>query len=485
MQNSFVFFIGLIFCFSVFSQNDTLPFKIDSSKMLSKERLAQKKEGWMLTGLPRLSYDPIQGFGFGGRGQLYFNNTRQDPFFAFTPYRARIDISLNASQNGKVGAGLKLDMPYFLGSKWRARARFAFADNPNKPYFGLGEHSLESLEYTDPITGEVYENLRFDEYSRLNRTIRPGNPLNGEDPDQWYTDRRYNWIHYRKFAFDAFMERTLMDGKLRLVNGFGVINLNYTPYDFETVPDALDLDGNTISAINGVTKLTEDYNLSNNNPSESFWTQNNITGYQGGFLVKLKAGLIYDTRDFEPDPSKGSLVEYSVGYSPSWLGSDFNYVRNQFQAQKFLKVFKFMPNENILAGRFMFSTIQGTSVFFREIFDIWSASQGRIGVMGGEDALRGYKKFRFGGMIYSFANIELRSSITKFTLLKQDIKLSAVPFFDAGRVWDNFQNMQLKGMKYSPGIGARIAWNQSTVLRIDYSYSKEDSQLFFVVGHIF
>ena len=478
-------YIVFLACFYLTGQIDSLPFKIDTSKILSAERLENKKEGWFLTGLPRVSYDPIQGVGLGGRAQIYFNNDRSDPFFPYTPYRLRTDLSLNFSQNGKIGAGVKLDMPYFLNTKWRTRMRFAFADNPNKLYFGPGEHSLEPLSYTDPTTGEVHENLRFDDYMTRIKTVRPGNEAAGENPDEMYSDRRYNWIHYRKFAFDAFAERTLMDGKLRWVNGFGIIDLKYTPYDFKEIDDALDNQGNTINAINGVTKITEDFLEKETNPSGSFWGQNNISGYEGGFLVKIKMGLIYDTRDFEPDPSKGSLLEYSFGYSPSWLGSDFNYVRNQFQAQKFIKVLDFLPNENILAGRLMFSSINGSDIFFREIFDIWSASQGRLGVLGGEDAIRGYKKFRFGGMIYGFANLELRSKLTSFTVFKQNIGLSVVPFVDGGRVWDNFKDMKLNGFKYSPGLGARIAWNQSTILRIDYSYSKEDSQVFLVVGHIF
>lgn len=486
LRGSFLFLtVGIIGFFS-YSQQDTLPFRIDSSKKLSAERLADKKESWFLTGLPRFSYDPIQGIEIGARGQLFYNADREDPFFSFTPYRLRTDVSLSYSQNGKAAAKVLFDMPYFLNTKWRTRMRFSFADNPNKPYFGIGESSLAPLSYRDPYSSEVNSNMRFDDYVEALKTVRPGVEENGENPDLLYTDRYYNWIHYRKFAFDAFMERTLMDGKLRWVNGLGIINLKYFQYDFQMVDDALDLDGNRVSAINGLTRVTEDYQQSMNDPENSYWHQNNITGYEGGFLVKLKTGLIYDTRDFEPDPSKGELIEASVGYSPSWLGSDFNYVRMQFQAMKFIDVMQFLPNkENILAGRIMFSGIQGSSIFFREVFDIWSASQGRLGVLGGEDALRGYKKFRFGGMVYGVANIELRSQIVNFSLLKQDFKISAVPFIDAGRVWDGLNQISLKDTRYSPGFGLRIAWNQSTILRADYSYSKEDSQVFFVIGHIF
>lgn len=485
MKNIFLLLLILSWFFPLFSQEE-LPFKIDSSKLLSAERLDSKKEGWFLTGIPKLGFDPIQGFGIGADGELYFNSDREDPFFPWTPYRLKTEASILFTQNGKTGVGLKFDAPYFLNTKWRTRLRFAYADNPNKPYFGIGESNLGTLSYTNPVTGSHTDNMFFDDYTDSLKRVRPGVAVNeGEDPSAFYTDRRYNWIHYRKFALDLLAERSFYDGNLRVLGGLGLTDLKYTHYDFLEVDGAIDENGDVVTATNGQTKITQDYLESIHGDGTDFWSKNNITGYDGGFLLKLKAGFMYDTRDFEPDPSSGSLVEYSIGYSPSWLGSDFNYVRNQFQAMKFLKVLNFLPNENVLAGRVMMSTIQGSDVFFREVFDIWSASQGRIGVMGGEDALRGYKKFRFGGMIYGIANLELRSSLFEINVLKQNLAFSAVPFVDAGRVWDDFSDMSFKGMLISPGGGIRIAWNQSTVLRFDYSVSREDRQFFFVFGHMF
>jgi DNA-binding response OmpR family regulator len=50
--------------------------------------------------------------------------------------------------------------------------------------------------------------------------------------------------------------------------------------------------------------------------------------------------------------------------------------------------------------------------------------------------------------------------------------------FDAG----DFNFLQWRG---APGLGARIAWNQSTILRFDYAQSREGWQAFFGFGHIF
>jgi hypothetical protein len=45
--------------------------------------------------------------------------------------------------------------------------------------------------------------------------------------------------------------------------------------------------------------------------------------------------------------------------------------------------------------------------------------------------------------------------------------------------------MNVKDWRGAPGIGGRMAWNQSTILRLDVAQSREGSQIFFGFGHIF
>ena len=71
-----------------------LPFAIDAQKELPAEDLKDKKEGWYVTGIPDISSDPVNGFGYGGEGSVYFNGKRSDPFFKYTAYRTKIDFVL-------------------------------------------------------------------------------------------------------------------------------------------------------------------------------------------------------------------------------------------------------------------------------------------------------------------------------------------------------------------------------------------------------
>jgi len=66
---------------SIFAQEqDSLSF-IKSRKM-SDEDLAKKREGTFITGIPDFSSDPITGFGFGVRSNVYWNGERTNPLFA-------------------------------------------------------------------------------------------------------------------------------------------------------------------------------------------------------------------------------------------------------------------------------------------------------------------------------------------------------------------------------------------------------------------
>lgn len=475
----------LLFVQKAQTQSDTLPFPIHQSKKLSLKRLETKKEGWVLTGVPRLSYDPVQGMEFGANAQVFYHKNAQDPFFEYTPYRYRNDVSVKYGQFGKVAIKLSTDAPYFLDSKWRLRVKVKYEDNPNKLYFPLGAKSLNNLQYRSE-DGTVYRDLSYGAYQSHLKKIRSGIPERGEVANQDYTDVKFNDLAYREYVADVLLERTFWAGNLRFVGGFDVAYLSYETYDFKRVEGAVDANGNTQMATNGVSQFTLDHQQAQRNPENSFWAKNNITGYNGGFLLQLKTGLIYDTRDFEPDPTKGALMEYSLSHSAAYLASDFNYFRHQFQAQYFVPVFSFLPNKNILASRIMLSSLEGKAVFFKEVTELWSASQGRIEVFGGEDALRGYKNFRFGGMLYGFANVELRSGLFNFTKFKQAVKVSMVTFVDGGRVWDSFQQLSnWQQLKFSPGFGLRFAWNQNTILRADFAFSQEDQQLFLAMGHVF
>jgi outer membrane protein assembly factor BamA len=198
----------------------------------------------------------------------------------------------------------------------------------------------------------------------------------------------------------------------------------------------------------------------------------------------LQVGFIYDTRDLETDPGNGIFAELTNETSLTRFGSlyDFNktFAHFNFYHKQFPNVFKKL----VLAGRVAFGYTALNSPFF-EYQDEWS-SEGSIEGLGGPNTLRGYKQSRFLSRAMSFNNLEFRYRFAACHLLKQYLAFSAVPFVDAGGVWDSLKRVSMfSNFRVSEGLGLRIAWNVNTILRFDYAISHEDHQFFFNLAHAF
>ncbi|MBA3898779.1 MAG: BamA/TamA family outer membrane protein [Bacteroidetes bacterium] len=469
-----------------------LPFELAGEKRLSDEDIANKKEGWYVTGLPEAGVDPIRGFGLGANAFLYNNGSRQDPFFYYTPYRSSFSINISAFQSGQVSGGLAGDFPYIFNSKWRLRFGLIFEQDPNSQYYGI---AAGNFNYRDKILGQFVSNARFNDYYRNLAVIRPGRPHTGgqetgfrENPQAQYTDIHYNEYINEEYLGTVAVERAFFEGRLRVMIGYELLYVNIDTYDGKTVTGAIDpVTGAETTAINGRTKLTEDYEAQFAPGMQSEWQRRNINGFGGGRMGLVQTGFMWDTRDLEPDPSSGIFAEYAQEISSPLTGSQFNFSKHLVQFVFYKKVLPNRLSRAIFTGRFAVGGIRGSSIPITELFDQWSSKEeGGIHAIGGPWSLRGYKEARFVGNAIAFGNLELRTRIAQARILKQHLAFSAVPFLDYGNVIDYGRiTDRLREMRYSPGLGGRIAWNQATILRFDYAWSREDAQFFFVFGHTF
>lgn len=420
------------------SQN--LPFAIAKEKRLPDDELAAKKEGLSVTGVPDLSSDPLNGFGAGAEGSLFFNGKKTDPFFAYTPYRARLDVALFITTQSQREAKLTTDIPYIFNTRWRLRGEAAFEVNPNNLYFGVTEESLKPLSY---FPGN-----------------NPANPLVTDASYSNYENNMvgkkayYNYYTKKEAVLNISMERSFFEGRLRALIGFEIASVNLT------------------TPLNDSSLLHQDA------------MAHRIAGYGRNVVTFAQAGLIYDTRDLETDPSKGSFAELTNEVSLIALGSQYNFNKTFFHYNLYLPVLPRIVKRMTFAGRIAIGYTQGNAPFY-EYQDEWS-SEGSIEGLGGGATLRGYKQSRFLARVMEFTNLELRYRFATCKFLKQSLAFSAVPFFDAGGVWNDLSRIgHLENMRYSEGLGLRIAWDVNTILRFDYAFSQEDRQFFFSLGHAF
>jgi hypothetical protein len=457
-----------------------LPFDLSDEKKLSKEDILNKKEGFFITGLPRFEFDPIRGFGIGGNVFFFQNKTKDDPFFYYTPYRYSINTEFFIFENGRVRAAVNLDVPYIFNSKWRLRADAVVWEDPNAQYWGIGRESLDRLTFADKSTGADGPIRQFNRVREYEENLSIAVPGNG---GRLQTDTHHNQFIQRELLFNALGERVEMGGKLRLMFGYEALFTAFEDYTGRIAEEAFLADGTAVEAIQRQT-------LANRQINDGTWERFNLSGFSDSYMFTsmLAAALIYDTRDLEPDPSKGVFLQYSHEYSAPWLGSDFNF--NKFMVQgQFVHTFHRWKNDRhrlTFASLAAIGHIFGPNINFIEMWDLSSqAEAGGILVLGGGRSLRGYREARFLAPTVGLVNLEMRARLYDFNALNQHFALGITSFYDFGTVWDGLKDVNFTEFRGAPGLGGRIAWNQSTILRLDYAKSREGGQFFFGFGHIF
>ncbi len=306
----------------------------------------------------------------------------------------------------------------------------------------------------------------YKEYDRARKTLHHG----GVGEAAFVTDALSNRFRETEYMLNLKADYALGNGKWRIMGGYEIQHLSYKTFEGMEA-DAIDpVTGNHTKAPNGTSLLRRDFE------------QGNISGVDGGWVSIIQNALIYDTRDFEPDPTKGAYFEIANEYSSKLIGSQFDFDKLLIQGRFYQK----LPfgKRTVLAGRVGIGNVFGKNSPFFEYQDQWSP-EGSINAMGGKASLRGYRANRFLARSMWFSNFEVRTRLVETTLWKQHLSFTVAPFFDMGTVRDRWQDLNFQNIKYSYGAGLRVGWNQSTILYFDYGKSKEDGMFFFGIGQAF
>ncbi|MFV8355788.1 Omp85 family outer membrane protein [Flavobacterium sp. XS1P32] len=444
-------------------EKDTLSFV--KSKRMSNDDLLKKNEGTFFTGIPDFSSDPVTGFGFGVRSNVYWNGQRNNQLFPYTPYLAKLKVNAAYYTSNARELVMSLDIPYYKGTRWRFKVDFKAQQNPTNLYFGLKDATLGQLRLpSTPEGGTTYST--YAEYDNARKILRPGEV--GEA--SFVVDALSNRFRETEYMLNLKADYALGNGKWRVMGGYEIQHLSYKTFEGEEAEAINPITGEETTAPNGFSLLRRDFE------------EEKISGLEGGWISILQTALIFDTRDFEPDPTKGYYFEIANEYSSNLIGSKFNFNKLFLQGKGFWK----LPfgKRTVVASRIGVGTIFGSEAPFFEFQDQWSPD-GSINALGGKQSLRGYRANRFLARSMWFTNLELRYRFLEAKLGKQRFAFGVAPFFDAGTVRDRWQDLNFTKIKFSYGAGLRIAWNQSTILSFDYGKSKEDGLFYIGIGQAF
>jgi outer membrane protein assembly factor BamA len=428
---------------------------MSAKRRLSDDDLARKEEGFYVTGLPLFAYDPTIGFGGGARAYLYYDGHRSDPSFAYTPYLHRVFAQIFAGTGGVQDHIVDWDAPIFPDPSYRVRATAEYEADTDWPYFGVGSRTLGALSF--PGARGTFAHMG--DYRNATQSVQPDGA----------TYARYNVYGIKRPLLQLALERNLLGGALRTMIGTNLTHVDLTEYTGQSTV-ATAADGSSTHAPEAQTLLGRDC------------AAGLVVGCAGGWDNVLRTAISIDTRDFEPDPNDGVYAELSGEFGTKLLGSQYEYMRLMLSVRGFYSPIPRLADLVIAArGTYEIQT-KGTPFFSETLMPYVDDNHAGL---GGLRTLRGYVQNRFVGPVLAVGNLEVRWTFLKFRVLKQGIGLIAVPFLDMGRVFDTVGQTTFAGWKRSEGAGLRIAWNEATILMIDYGRSEEDDGLYLNFNHIF
>lgn len=158
----------------------------------------------------------------------------------------------------------------------------------------------------------------------------------------------------------------------------------------------------------------------------------------GGQHLEAKVGVVYDTRDHENNPSKGTNLEVCLYGSPDILNvrSAENRTHYLKLAVHFKQFFTLVPDKLVLGGHLAFQGILAgrTPYYMLQTLQVVNFKQLNPEGLGSITTLRGTLYNRLQGESFAWANLELRWSFARFALFNQNFILTTNPFFDMGMI---------------------------------------------------
>jgi hypothetical protein len=197
-----------------------------------------------------------------------------------------------------------------------------------------------------------------------------------------------------------------------------------------------------------------------------------VAGIDGAQILGQRLTLLYDSRDHQRTPVKGSYITASGEY-------DLNFHSNE-------------PHRwwrYTLDARTLLSHGQGRLIFVpRFLLDGVVGDKGEHHgipfyerpMLGGENTLRAFGQNRYISNTAILLNLEERILVKERVIFGHAVGLEIAPFVDMGRVARNppWQKINLQNWQVNPGIGVRMLARPHIVGRADFAYGRDGFNAF-------
>ena len=261
----------------------------------------------------------------------------------------------------------------------------------------------------------------------------------------------FYWMRRNQFRLVTSVQRRIT-GNLHWAAGFGYYNI---------VTGNVNLEG--YNGQNTLYQMYRNADLIRDNEAH------------GGNVLQLKAGLVYDTRDHDSDPTRGVNIEATLVGAPDiidrkgYSNLGFTFVGSQYvPVWKDKLTFAYrLGIQTKLAGEIPYYFINNlNTLFFRKVY-----TEG----LGGNASVRGINRNGVIGNGMAWLNTEFRWRIVNFRFINQNFHIALNPFFDMGQVIQPYRlEEQKKAYEYTLVDGG--------VNGPDYFYSGNEERLHATAG---
>lgn len=205
--------------------------------------------------------------------------------------------------------------------------------------------------------------------------------------------------------------------------------------------------------------------------TKDIYTNSQVPGLGGFTSHAQRLSVIYNTLDSLVIPSVGMFARVSAEISTTLLGSKANYIHYEAEVKGFLP---HKAAHYITAFRLAYNQTLGSKVPFLD-----------RSILGGENSLRGYGKYRFIDSSSVLLNIEERIWLFHWSLFNVTTDWGIAPFLDIGAVTPSIRKIALNDFKVCPGIGFRAVVRPNIVGRIDVGTGMDGPAVFVGLGYPF
>lgn len=410
----------------------------------SKQPEGKIKTGWNFGVLPAISYDTDLGFQYGGLINLYY-----------------------------YGDGTTY--PKYMHSLYAEVSRYTKGSGINR-FFYDSEYLIPNIRITADISLLTEKALDFYGFNGYDAVY---NAAWADDTDPDYVSRMF-YRHERKmFRFMTDFQGKIPGTGLRWVAGFAILKNDVASVDIEALNKGKD-DEDKLPDVPGLYDHYVDWGIISQEEKDGGWSNN------------IKLGVVYDTRDFEPNPMRGMWSELVLFAAPGFLGNgDFGFAKISATHRQY---FTLVEDKLSFVYRLNYQgTLTGNVPFFMQPYMINSFSNSsNTDGLGGSKSLRGVMRNRVVGDAIAFGNAEFRWKFFRAVVFNQNVYLGLNTFIDAGQVLKKV-DLDLSGvpnninlndyfltdeekLHSTYGAGILFVMNENFIVAVDYGrpFDKRD-----------